>query len=244
MVKVNITGKTLEEAISKASIELKVVSDKIGYDIIQTGKKGFFGFGEKEFIIEAFEKNEENNSDDLDNEKIIDNLDKEDVINEVEVKEDVVKEVKESAIEETIKFLKLVASEMGIEIDVKVERVDESCIRAEMLGEGIDLLIGKDGMTLDSLQYLASRVASKHNISYVKVKLDANNYRENRRNSIKNIAIKAADNAVENRIDIKMKPMNPYERRLIHASLQGDKRVKTKSAGSEPFRYVVVSPVK
>lgn len=238
MIKVNITGKTLDEAISKASIELKIISEKIGYNIIQTGKKGFLGFGEKEFIIEAFEKCDEKDFTELEKEKNIDKLVTE------ELKQEVIKEVTDSAIEETIKFLKEVASEMGIEIDVKVERVDESCIRAEMLGEGIDLLIGKDGMTLDSLQYLVSRVASKHNISYVKVKLDANNYREDRRNLVKNMAKKAADKAVENRIDIKMKPMNPYERRMIHASLQGDKRVKTKSSGSEPFRYVVVSPVK
>lgn len=232
MIKVNITGKTLEEAISKASIELKVVSDKIGYNVIQTEKKGFLGFGKRELTIEAFIKSEVDSSDEIAEEDT------------KAITEENVKEVTEEAINETIKFLKMVASEMGIEIDVKVDRVDESCIRAEMIGEGIDLLIGKDGTTLDSLQYLTSRVASKHNISYVKVKLDANNYRENRKNSIKNTAIRAANKAVENRIDIKMKPMNPYERRMIHASLQSDKRVKTKSAGSEPFRYVVVSPSK
>ncbi len=234
MVKVNIVGKTLEEAISKAVVELNVTSDSLEYEVVQNGSRGFFGIGSKNFIIEAYGKSDKK---------------KENQVNEVNEDktytcEKEVKEVSKVAIDQTIKFLKDTVANMGLEVEVKVEKVDESCIRAELIGSGLDFVIGKDGITLDSLQYLASRVASKHNTSYVKVKLDANNFRRKRKDTINKMAMKAANNACENRTDIKLKSMNPYERRLVHASLQGDSRVKTNSVGSEPYRYVVVSPVK
>lgn len=231
MAKVNVTGNTLEQAISKAVVELNVTSDRLEYEVVQKGSKGFFGIGTKEFVIEVSVKAEEIKEEFLE------------VIEKDTCEKEVI-EVSEIAIEETIKFLKDTVYKMGLEIDVTVEKVDEACIRAELIGNGLNLVIGKDGMTLDSLQYLASRVASKHNISYVKVKLDADNFRNKRKDALKKMAIKVANKAYENRTDIKLKSMNPYERRLVHASLQGDSRVKTNSVGSEPYRYVVVSPVK
>ena len=102
------------------------------------------------------------------------------------------------------------------------------------------ILIGKRGQTLDSLQYLANRVANKHQEGYVRVKLDTENYRARREETLRHLAKNIAHKVKRNRRPVALEPMNPYERRIIHSALQGNKYVETYSEGNEPYRHVVV----
>ncbi len=102
------------------------------------------------------------------------------------------------------------------------------------------ILIGKRGQTLDSLQYLTSLVINKHREDYVRVKLDTENYRQRRKETLENLAKNVAYRVKKTRRSVSLEPMNPYERRVIHSVLQDDKFVYTKSEGEEPFRHIVV----
>ena len=103
------------------------------------------------------------------------------------------------------------------------------------------LLIGKRGQTLDSLQYLVSLVVNKESEDYLRVKLDTENYRERRKETLETLAKNIAYKVKRTRRPVSLEPMNPYERRIIHSALQNDKYVFTKSEGEEPFRHVVIA---
>lgn len=110
-----------------------------------------------------------------------------------------------------------------------------------MKGENIGILIGKRGQTLDSLQYLTNRVANKSQEEYVRVKLDTENYRQRRKETLENLAKNIAYKVKRTKKQISLEPMNPYERRVIHSALQNDKYVSTHSEGEEPYRRVVIT---
>ena len=115
----------------------------------------------------------------------------------------------------------------------------DGALGVEMKGENMGLLIGKRGQTLDALQYLANRVANKHQDGYVRVKLDTENYRARREETLKNLAKNIAYKVKRSKRPVSLEPMNPYERRIIHAALQSDPYVTTHSEGEEPYRKVV-----
>ena len=110
----------------------------------------------------------------------------------------------------------------------------------DLAGPEMGILIGKRGQTLDSLQYLTSLVANKSSEEYVRVKLDTENYRERRKETLEHLAKNIAYKVKRTKKSVSLEPMNPYERRVIHSALQNDKYVCTKSEGEEPFRHVVV----
>ena len=110
-----------------------------------------------------------------------------------------------------------------------------------LTGEEMGLLIGKRGQTLDSLQYLVSLVVNKESEDYLRVKLDTENYRERRKETLETLAKNIAYKVKRTRRPVSLEPMNPYERRIIHSALQNDKYVFTKSEGEEPFRHVVIA---
>ena len=117
----------------------------------------------------------------------------------------------------------------------------DGALSVEMKGDNMGILIGKRGQTLDSLQYLANRVANKHQDGYVRVKLDTENYRARREETLKNLAKNIAYKVKRSKRPVSLEPMNPYERRIIHAALQSDPYVTTHSEGEEPYRKVVVT---
>ena len=119
---------------------------------------------------------------------------------------------------------------------------EEGALAIEMSGDNMGILIGKRGQTLDSLQYLTNRVANKSQDGYVRVKLDTEDYRKRRKQTLENLAKNIAYKVKRNRKPISLEPMNPYERRIIHSALQADDRVSTHSEGEEPYRRVVVTP--
>lgn len=131
---------------------------------------------------------------------------------------------------------------MGIEVELVIEyKEEEGEMDIELKGEDMGLLIGKRGQTLDSIQYLTSLVANKDLEDYVKIKMDTENYRQRRKETIENLAKNIAGKVKKTRKPMHLEPMNPYERRIIHAVLQNDKYIETYSEGEEPFRKVVVT---
>ena len=143
-----------------------------------------------------------------------------------------------SAVEE---FLKNTLTAMGMEVALKTEIDKDGALCVDMSGDHMGILIGKRGQTLDSLQYLANRVANKHQDGYVRVKLDTENYRARREETLKHLAKNIAHKVKRNRRPVALEPMNPYERRIIHSALQSDPYVTTHSEGEEPYRKVVVT---
>lgn len=131
------------------------------------------------------------------------------------------------------------AMELKVEIEMSVKEEDDT-IEINLIGDDMGVLIGKRGQTLDSLQYLVSLVANKEREKYYRVKLDTENYRERRKATLESLAKNIAYKVKRTRKPVYLEPMNPYERRIIHSVLQGDKYVSTRSEGEEPFRHVVV----
>ncbi len=132
------------------------------------------------------------------------------------------------------------AMNLTVKIEMDYDEI-ESQINIELSGSEMGMLIGKRGQTLDSLQYLTSLVANKKTDKYVKIKIDTENYRQRRRETIENLARNVASKVKKTGRPAFLEPMNPYERRIIHAALQGDKYVDTHSEGDEPHRKVVVT---
>lgn len=141
-----------------------------------------------------------------------------------------------------VDFLKDVFRTMNMEVEIDVVYdADEKTMDIDLKGDDMGILIGKRGQTLDSLQYLTSLVVNKYTEDYIRVKLDIENYRERRKETLETLARNIAYKVKRIRRPVSLEPMNPYERRIIHSALQNDRYVVTRSEGEEPFRHVVVS---
>ena len=152
--------------------------------------------------------------------------------------------VEDATVAECENFLRSVLHAMHMEVELHSEVDEEGALAIEMKGDNMGILIGKRGQTLDSLQYLTNRVANKMQAGYVRVKLDTEDYRRRRKETLENLAKNIAHKVKRTRKPITLEPMNPYERRIIHSALQGDKNVTTHSEGEEPYRRVVVTLVR
>lgn len=200
---IEVSAKTVDDAITEACQKFTVTSDKLEYEVIDEGKAGLLGIGAKPAIIK------------------------------VRVK---------SSIEDKAKdFLKDVFAAMNLTVvcDVKYDEA-ESTMDIELSGDEMGILIGKRGQTLDSLQYLVSLVVNKDVENYVRVKVDTENYRKRRKDTLENLAKNISYKVKRTKRSVSLEPMNPYERRIIHSALQNDRYVTTYSEGEEPFRHVVV----
>ena len=162
-----------------------------------------------------------------------------------EKKESELVKVEQQTIETCEKFIYDVLNAMDM-TDVKVTSTidEEGALSIDMEGSNMGILIGKRGQTLDSLQYLTNRVANKMQDGYVRVKLDTEDYRRRRKETLENLANNIAAKVKRTRRTVSLEPMNPYERRIIHSALQADPAVSTHSEGEEPYRRVVVTLVR
>ena len=150
--------------------------------------------------------------------------------------------VKETMQDKAVSFLEQIFELMEIKSEIAVEyNEEEKTMNINIIGEDMGVLIGKRGQTLDSLQYLVSLVVNKESEDYIKVKLDTENYRERRKETLENLAKNIAYKVKKTRKSVALEPMNPYERRIIHSALQNDKFVETHSEGEEPYRKIVVT---
>ena len=155
--------------------------------------------------------------------------------------ETVLAEVQDVTIQAVEEFLRNTLNAMDMEVEIKSEIDSDGALSINMTGEHMGILIGKRGQTLDALQYLANRVANKHQEGYVRVKLDTENYRARREETLRHLAKNIAHKVKRTRRPVALEPMNPYERRIIHSALQSYPYVTTHSEGEEPYRKVVVT---
>ena len=268
---IRVSAKTVDDAITEALIQLGVTSDRLEYEVIEKGSAGFLGIGMKQAVIEARRKpepKEEKVEEPVVEEPVKAEPKKVETVQpqkaaaekkadepqkaafekavEKEVKEEGKKETKlvevqPQTIEAVEDFLKNTMKAMDMEVELKTEIDQDGALCVDMSGEHMGILIGKRGQTLDSLQYLANRVANKHQEGYVRVKLDTENYRARREETLRHLAKNIAHKVKRNRRPVALEPMNPYERRIIHSALQSDPYVMTHSEGEEPFRKVVIT---
>ncbi|MBO4863497.1 MAG: Jag N-terminal domain-containing protein [Eubacterium sp.] len=154
-------------------------------------------------------------------------------------------EIDDSIIDETKQYLEKLFAAMELEasIEVALDKMTRT-MSIDVEGPEMGVIIGKRGQTLDSLQYLISLFVNKKCDTYIRVKLDTENYRERRRETLENLAKNIAFKVKRSRRSFSLEPMNPYERRIIHSTLQNDRFVTTKSEGEEPYRKVVIYPKK
>ncbi len=201
---IEISAKTVDEALTEASIQLGITSDQLEYEVIEKGSSGFLGIGSKNAVIHV--KRKFSTKDYVEN------------------------------------FLSQVFEAMNMKVEILVQLDEEhKMIDVELKGDDMGLLIGKRGQTLDSLQYLTSLVVNKHSDSYYKVKVDTEDYRKRRKETLENLAKNIAYKVKRTKRPVSLEPMNPFERRIIHSALQNDRYVTTHSEGDEPYRHVVVT---
>lgn len=150
--------------------------------------------------------------------------------------------VKGTIVDKAKDFLNEVFSAMNMVVVIEVKyNEDNRNMNIELSGDEMGVLIGKRGQTLDSLQYLVSLVVNKDSEEYIRVKVDTEDYRERRKETLENLAKNIAYKVKRTKRPVSLEPMNPYERRIIHSALQNDRFVTTHSEGEEPFRRVVVT---
>ena len=253
---VTVSAKTVNDAITEASIELGIASTDMEYEVIEEGSAGFLGIGKKQAVIKAWKKSDKKEKKETKKEikkevkkevkveeKVEEKIEEQDETKkeEVVVKEEKVVEVALQTKEACEKFLVDVLKTMGMEVKITSSIDEDGSLSINMEGENMGILIGKRGQTLDSLQYLTNRVANKMQEGYVRVKLDTENYRERRKETLENLAKNIAHKVKRNKKSFALEPMNPYERRIIHSALQGDKYISTHSEGDEPYRRVVIT---
>ncbi len=322
--KITVSAKTLDEAITKALIELQTTSDHLQYEVVQKESSGFLGLiGAKPCIIRArvmseeeeraiaaakkaeekkaaaekaaaekaaaekaaaekaaaekaakavknekaakapvekpaaqkAPKKEEKNFDKPEKREKKETPKKESRRDQapkkeaapkaepVEKKEKPLAKVDEEAVKKAAKeFLQQVFGAMGMEVAIEtVYDENERELQVMMNGDDMGILIGKRGQTLDSLQYLVSLVVNKETEGYLRVKLDTENYRERRKETLETLAKNISYKVKRTKHPVSLEPMNPYERRIIHSALQNDRYVVTRSEGEDPYRHVVIA---
>ena len=201
---IEVSAKTVADAITEACQKLEVTSDKLEYVVVEEGSSGFLGIGSKSAIIKAKTKS-----------------------SIADIAKDFLKDV-------------FAAMNMVVAVDVKYDE-DNKNLDVDLSGDEMGILIGKRGQTLDSIQYLLSLVVNKESEEYIRVKVDTEDYRKRRKETLENLAKNIAYKVKRTKRPVSLEPMNPYERRIIHSALQNDKSVTTHSEGEEPFRRVVVT---
>ena len=236
---IEFKGATKNDAITAACTHFSIPSSKLDYKIIEEGKAGFLGIGSKPAVIKARIKEE---SEIVEEKSESVNIITEDpVIASVKEAAEKIEDIDVEAIAK--KFLEDVFKAMDLTVNMDIKYNDSlRNLDVELSGDEMGVLIGKRGQTLDSLQYLISLVVNKGTNEYVRVKVDTENYRERRKETLENLAKNISYKVKRTRRSVSLEPMNPYERRIIHSALQNDKYVTTHSEGEEPFRRVVVVP--
>ncbi len=201
---IEVSAKTVSDAITEACQKLMVSSEKLEYVVVEEGSSGFLGIGSKPAIIKA--------------------------------------KIKDTIEDKAKIFLDDVFKAMNLDVVINIQYNEASrAMDIDLSGNEMGVLIGKRGQTLDSLQYLVSLVVNKDVEDYIRVKVDTENYRQRRKETLENLAKNISYKVKRTKRPVSLEPMNPYERRIIHSALQNDRYVTTHSEGEEPFRHVVVA---
>ena len=261
---IEVSGKNVDEALTNALIKLETTSDKVEYEVIEKGSAGFLGMGRKLALIKVRKKEDKPveanvKAKETETQKVADSSVSYETVKAEPVKSVDNNEIKDDSHEQpkkTSKYTTVMPNEeverrittflgdmfkaMNLEVKIDVKFDDPDCVNVELSGPNMGVLIGKRGQTLDSIQYLTSLVVNKGKDKYVRIKVDTEDYRNRRKETLESLAKNIAYKVKRSRKPVSLEPMNPYERRIIHSTLQNDKFVSTRSEGEEPFRHVVV----
>ncbi|MCQ2545521.1 MAG: protein jag [Clostridia bacterium] len=246
-------GKDVEEAVSLALIDLKCSRDDVEVTVLEEPTKGFLGIGAKLAKVkvekikkeepkkkeakkaktafakpEPKKKSQENKSPEKEDKTRNIALDDVDINSLVAVDD-----------HEALAFLKDITDKMGLDLEFSA-KTGGDLVYLEMNGKDSRTVIGKRGQTLDAIQYLTSLVVNKDNEKYTKVVVDAENYRAKRQKTLEQLANRLAAKVVKTKKYVRLEPMNPYERKVIHATLQKNPNITTRSEGEEPYRRVII----
>ncbi len=252
MAFVEMTAKTVDEAVAKALKELNITAEEAVVEVLEEGKKGFLGMFSKDAKVRVTAK------------EVAAPVVEEIIVEEVKVEaetevEETVKEeapaateeraarepkkfvVNDEAVAKAREFLQKVFNAMKIEVVMeKFVNKNDGTVTFKLHGADMGILIGKHGQTLDSLQYLTNLVANKNSAERVRVIIDVEDYRDRRIETLNRLAYRLADKVKRSGERVALEPMNPHERKIIHMALQNDRRVTTLSEGDEPYRHVVI----
>lgn len=262
---IEVSGKNVDEALTNALIKLETTSDKVEYEVIEKGSAGFLGMGRKLAVIKVRKKEDKPveanvKAKETETQKVADSSVSYEPVKAEPVKSVDNNEIKDDSHEQpkkTSKYTTVMPNEeverrittflgdmfkaMNLEVKIDVKFDDPDCVNVELSGPNMGVLIGKRGQTLDSIQYLTSLVVNKGKDKYVRIKVDTEDYRNRRKETLESLAKNIAYKVKRSRKPVSLEPMNPYERRIIHAELQADKYVDTHSEGEEPHRKVVIT---
>lgn len=258
-------GVDVEEAVNLALIDLKLSRDEVEVTVLEKPSRGFFTIGQKlaKVRVEKKKKIEEPVKEEASVEEIKEvneeeklhvkenksskknnrnrkekknNKFKDSSVNIDPVNKDELKEIENH---EALRFLKDITEKMGLSLGFSL-KAGEDIVYIEMDGKDSGTVIGKRGQTLDAIQYLTSLVVNKESEKYIKVVVDAENYRAKRQKTLEQLANRLAAKVIRTKKYVRLEPMNPYERKIIHATLQQNPDIITRSEGEEPYRRVII----
>lgn len=253
-------GTDVETAVNLALAELKLTIDEVDVTVLEEPSRGFFGIGSKLALVRVEKKKpvEKVKAEEV-KEKVKmkpepvkaqkkEKIERPEKKSEPEPKKSAASAVvaaPETADMAAVKdhsalvFLKEVTEQMGLDIDISAKANDDN-VFVNIQGKDSGTIIGKRGQTLDAIQYLTSLVVNKDQENYIRVVVDAENYRSKREKTLEKLANRLADKVVKTKRSVRLEPMNPYERKVIHATLQNNPRVTTRSEGQDPYRRVII----
>ena len=260
------TGKTVEDAIQAAVDELGVAADKIDVEVLELPAKRLFGlFGEtpakiratlKETAVDEKSSVEENpvveeksavveETAPVEEKSVVEeNVPVDEIIEPILAPSPADENFDTEALDKAKTFLHDVFNAMNLNIEIEVTETDDGYL-FDLSGKGLGVLIGRHGQALDSLQYLLNLAANRHDSDEkIHFTLDVEGYRDRRAEALEKLAENMAERAIKSRRDVRLEPMNRHERKVIHTTLQDNDRVETHSAGTEPYRYVIITPTK
>lgn len=256
-------GNDVETAVNLALADLKATRDEVTVTVLEEPSKGFFGIGAKLALVRVEKKAVEPEVPEKTPYTAVEKpvkkektepkeVEKKKLKAEAPQKKEEPKNASKPIIEKNdignlhavedhiaLDFLKEVAQQMGLELEISAQANDE-CIFVDIQGKDSGTIIGKRGQTLDAIQYLTSLVVNKENNDYVRVVVDAENYRSKREKTLEKLANRLADKVIKTKRSVRLEPMNPYERKVIHSTLQNNSRVTTRSEGQDPYRRVII----
>lgn len=240
-------GKDVDDAVELALHDLKLDRDQVNIIVLEEPSKGFFGIGSKLALVRVERKDPEKEIKTTEGkekpakQKKTRPRKKDDKASKKEVKDKRDQIVKLREIEEDVAldFIVDMTQKMGLNLSVKGFETPEG-LYFEINGPDCGTIIGKRGQTLDSIQYLTSLVANKNREKYIRVIVDAENYRYKRRRTLEQLANRLGDKVKKSGKSVKLEPMNPYERKVIHATLQKNTSIVTRSEGEDPYRRVII----
>jgi spoIIIJ-associated protein len=234
--KVTVSAKTVEEAVKSALSQLQTNKEFVNIRVIEEPSKGFFGFGSKPAVVEV----------ELISSDGIKEVEKEQVIGDTQESEahlssGILEENEINPIDEAQAFLDNVLREMGLKVQITVQKNEEHVL-FQVIGDEIGLMIGRRGQTLESLQYLTNIIANRYSKEYLRIVIDPENYRLRRQETLEQLADRVAKKVARTKTKVVLEPMNASERKIIHTRLQHVPGVVTKSEGEGPHRRIVIFP--